>query len=50
MNRLRTLTAGTVLAFAILPWTAPPAHACLSVQCVVNCVRNVASGEFVCQL
>lgn len=50
MTRLRTLVAGTVLAFAVVPFSAAPAQACLSVQCVVDCVRNIASGEFVCRL
>ncbi len=50
MTKLRTLVAGGVLAFAILPVTAPPAHACWSVQCVVNCVHNLASGELACPL
>ena len=50
MTKLRTLVAGTVLALAVVPCSATPAQACWSVQCVVNCVHNVASGEFVCQL
>lgn len=50
MTKLRTLVAGTALAFAVVPFSAPPAHACFSVQCVVNCVHNVASGEFFCRL
>ncbi|MDQ3951472.1 MAG: hypothetical protein M3279_00705 [Actinomycetota bacterium] len=50
MTKLRTLVAGVFLAFAIVPVTAPPAHACWSVQCVVNCVHDLASGEFACRL
>ena len=50
MTKLRTLVAGGMLAFAILPFTATPAHACWSVQCGVNCVHDLAGGEFACRL
>ena len=50
MTKLRTLVAGAALAFAVVPLTAPPAQACFSVQCIVNCVHNVANGEFFCRL
>ncbi|MDQ4025095.1 MAG: hypothetical protein M3217_06355 [Actinomycetota bacterium] len=49
MRRLRTLLAGTVLAFAIVPALGTPAQACFSVECIVNCVENVANGHLICR-
>lgn len=49
MTRLRVLLAGTALAFAIVPFAAPPAHACFSTQCIVNCVVDLATVGY-CRL
>jgi hypothetical protein len=49
MRRLRTLAVGSVLALSIVPSFASPAQACASVQCIVNCVENIANGHFVCR-
>lgn len=49
LTKLKTLVAATVLAIAVVPFSASPAQACWSVQCVVDCVESVTTGEIVCR-
>ncbi len=49
MRSLRIFVVGVLLAFATVPALATPAHACFSVDCIVDCVENVAKGHFVCR-
>jgi hypothetical protein len=48
MRRLKGLLVGCVLAFAVVPAIASPAHACASVECRVNCIKGALEGNLIC--
>jgi hypothetical protein len=48
MRRIAAVLTAATLSFGGLTAVASPAHACVGVQCTVDCVRRVLSGSRVC--
>ncbi len=47
MRRIAAVLVAGALSFSGLTIAAAPAHACVGLQCTVDCIRRVLSGSHV---